>query len=408
MGRIVYVSGIVLCFYCGIFLGHPDAHTISGWAKDLLDCIFSGKFMQFPEYTYALRDNATNYSLFANLIMSVMLLPLYIVDEALSLNLGLYGYVFYEKILILAITLLDAHIFGSIFREIGYSDNNVMYAKGLFMCSSIVAVATVAKGQIDAILVFFVLVAAWGFLKKNIHLVALMLGISIVIKPFSVLIAAPVLLLLIGELSIKGIIIPVIEAAAPFAIDRILTRILWPGYYDVVVHTDDASRILFGQTRMESLFSQTIGNVELFFATVLLACFLCLYKGINKTVKRGDFLIFPLIMYIALAAFVSATFYWYMAILPALILLGMRFKSRWSLPLLLAGNSIGALIPLLLNEGAYHISFYYNVIGKRLGAPVPKVYYDGMYRTVLTKSGATLFIVSMVLILVLYIREDDR
>ena len=74
----------------------------------------------------------------------------------------------------------------------------------------------------------------------------------------------------------------------------------------------------------------------------------------------------------------------------------------------MAGNSIGALIPLLLNEGAYHISFYYNVIGKRLGAPVPKVYYDGMYRTILTKSGATLFIVSMVLILVLYIREDDR
>ena len=95
----VYITGLALCLFCGIFLGHPDAHTLTGWAKDLLYCIFSGRFTRFPEYTFVLRNNATNYSMLANLVMALFMYPIYAVDEALGLNLDFFIYVFYEKII---------------------------------------------------------------------------------------------------------------------------------------------------------------------------------------------------------------------------------------------------------------------------------------------------------------------
>ena len=406
VAAVVYASGLILCIFCAVFLGHPDAHTLSGWARDLLDCIFSGRFSEFPEYTYELRDNATNYSFLANCIMAVLMLPIYAVDEGLSLALDIYYYVFFEKLVILAVTLIDVRIFGNILKDMGYERTNRLYAKGLFMCSAIVCAATVAKGQIDAIVLLFLLIAAREYQRRSFGLMALMLGISLVIKPFSVLVAAPVLLLLMGELGVFGVIVPGVFAALPFITDRLLTRILWPRYFEVRVHTDDATRILFGQTRAEGLFSQSLGNVSLFLAVVLIVCFICLYKGVNKKVKKDDILIYPAILYLALAAFVSATVYWYIAVLPVWIILGLRMKSRFCLPMLLFGNSAGALVPLLLNENAYHVSFFYNLPGRLLGAPIPVQLYTGIYREIMVKGGVTLFIVTMFLMLLLYKWED--
>ena len=402
----VYLVGLFLCLYCGLFLGHPDAHTLSGWAKDLLDCLFSGRFSQFPEYTYELRNNATNYSFLANCIMAILMLPVYIADAAISPGLDIYGYVFYEKAAVLAVTLLDVHIFGRVLSDMGYGRIERIYAKGLFMSSVTVCVATVGKGQIDSIMLLFLLLAARGYQKKNRILMALMLGISLVIKPFTVLVAAPVLLLMVSEAGFLQMIVPGLFAVAPFFLDQILTRSIWKRYYEMKIHTDDVTRILFGQTRTEGLFAETIGNVELFFGTVLLVCFICLYKGLNGKTKKADYLIYPVFLYVALGAFVSATFYWYVAVLPMWIVLGLRMKSRWVLPVLLLGNSIGALIPLLLNEISYHVSFFYNLPGKLMGASMPVQYYTGIYREMIVKSGVTLFIVTMFLIPVVYITED--
>ena len=216
------------------------------------------------------------------------MLPVYVADDVLSMGLDIYGYVFYEKLVILVITLIDVHLFGIVLSDMGYEKANRRYAKGLFMCSAIVCVATVAKGQIDSIMLLFLLIAAREYQKKHYVPMSIFMGISLVIKPFSVLVAAPILLLMIGELGIMGMILPGIAAVAPFFIDQILTRTLWQGYYEVKIHTDDVTRILFGQTRTESLFSQVIGNVELFFASVLVVCFICLYRGINKKVKKQD------------------------------------------------------------------------------------------------------------------------
>ena len=404
----VYVAGFLLCLYGGIFLGHPDAHTLSGWAKDFLDCLFSGRFSEFPEYTYGLRDNATNYSMLANALMAIVIYPIYAVEEALSLNIDMYIFVFYEKLIMLILTFVNVHIFGSLLDDLGYSVANRRYAKGLFMSSAIVCIATVAKGQTDTLVMLFVFIAAKLFLKKKYTLTALMLGISIVIKPFTVLLTVPVLLLLISELSISGILLPAVVAAAPFVIDKVATAALWPRYYEMKAHTDEASRILFGQTRLEALFSEKIGNVEVFIASALIVCFICLYKGVNKNVKRGDYAIYPMVLYISLAVFVSTTFYWFIIVLPMWILLGFRLKSRWCLPILLAGNSIGALIPLLINEYGYHVSFYYNLPGKLLGAPIPVQYYTGELRMTWVDSAVTLFIVTQIMILVLYVMEEER
>lgn len=404
----VYITGLVLCLFCGIFLGHPDAHTLTGWAKDLLYCIFSGRFTRFPEYTFVLRNNATNYSMLANLVMALFMYPIYAVDEALGLNLDFFIYVFYEKIIMLIITLVDVHLFGSVLDDLGYSTANRRYAKGLFMCSAIVCVATVAKGQTDALVMLFVFIAAKMFLKKRFWLTGLFLGISLVIKPFTVLLTVPVLLLLIGELSVRGIILPSVFAALPFILDHVATRLFWPGYYYMKTHTDDATRILFGQTRAESLFSMVFGEVELFLASVLIVCFICLYKGVNRSVKRGDYAIYPMVLYIALSIFVSATYYWFIVMVPMWILLGFRMKSRWSLPLLLAGNSIGALVQLIFNEYTYHVSFFYNLPGQLWGAPFPIQYDLGDFHVIWVRSGVTLFIVTQILMLVLYFMEEDR
>ena len=78
------------------------------------------------------------------------------------------------------------------------------------------------------------------------------------------------------------------------------------------------------------------------------------------------------------------------------------------MPVLILGNSIGAMVPLLLNEISYHVSFFYNLPGRLLGAAMPVQYYTGIYREILVKSGVTLFIVTMAIIPVVYIMEEKR
>ena len=406
-GRALYVIGILLCLFCGVFLGHPDAHTLSGWAKDLLDCIFSGNYSGFPEYTYELRNNATNYSMLANLMMAVLLLPVYALDNLTTLDIDIYGYVFFEKLMILAVTFLDVHIFGRIMEEMGFEKHERLYAKGLFMCSAIVCVATVAKGQTDAIVMFFVLAAVRFFQKKRYAAMALMFGISFVIKPFTILMAVPVLLLLLEKLSVMGIIIRGIIFFIPFLLDQAATRIFWRGYYVTKLHTDEASRILFGETREEALFSIKVGSMELFLAVVLIVCFICMYRGMNKKVRPRDYAIYPVILYAALAAFVSATFYWFIAVLPLWIILGLKSKSRWCLPVLLLGNSIGAMVPLLFNERLYHVSLVYNLPGKLMGAEIHDWAYNWDFRMTLVDSGNTLFVISQILILTVFLMERN-
>ncbi len=257
-------------------------------------------------------------------------------------------------------------------------------------------------------MLLFLLMAAKLYFREKYLPMALMLGISLVIKPFSVLIAVPVIVLIIRESGLIYMGLSAVMAAIPFILDKVLTAALWPKYYEMKAFTDEATKVLFGQTRLEGLFSVSLGNLSLFFAVVLVVCFICLYRSVENGSLMSDYAFYPAVIYTALAAFVSATYYWYIAVLPLFIILGLRMKSRWCLPFLLAGNSLGALFNMLINEGAYHVSLYYNLPGKLMGVPVPAVFYDGGFKMILVKAASTLFVVTMILFLVICKWEEDE
>lgn len=335
-------GAIALTALYAFFIGHPDNRTISTWGYDLLMAIKTGQFRDFPAYTYAMHENATNYSLFDNLLTAVCLLPLFLIDMLFHLSLGVSAYALFDKFWMFAAVLFSIWQFGKLLSRLHFSDRDRLLGIFLFLSSAILQITVVGKGQIDIVGLIFLFFAADAFLDERYVSMSLWFGLSILVKPFTVLIALPVLLLRMEKYGWRALYYGILTLV-PYAVDVLLRKILMPKYGTYSALTEAVSKELFGATRFEALYQQTLGAVALFPAAVLLLSAICFFKGYNRLVKSSDYLLFPALFYLALAAFMSPTIYWFVSVLPILILLGLYTARRLDLGILFSLMNVGVI-----------------------------------------------------------------
>ncbi len=383
-----------------------DCNTITMWGYDLLTSVFDGAVSRFPEYTYEIHTMPNNYSLFDSVITAAFLSPVFLVEHFAGIVINSIIYDIWFKVLILAIHIIDIIIFYNLLDALKFDHAKKVKGIILYMLSAIVCICVVGKGQVDIYTVTFIMLGALCFIKKKYIYMSVFLGLAFLTKPFALLVIVPFYLLSIYK-SRERVFLYAIISIIPYVIDYTLTRILMPGYFEMKELNAQIYKEALGSTRVEELFSLQINSVYVFLAVVIVICFIALRKGKNQEVEIKDYLFYPALTYIAYGIFVSPSCNWFITIVPALIIMGLSFRNEEDFELLYFGCNIGVVIYIFFTERFFRPGISYtflSLLGFKNGS---SLIYDSLSseRLIVYGIGATVFLICMLIICVVYYLE---
>ena len=390
--RALLGSAVVLAVCFTFLFYHYDCEAITQWGYDLLECIRAGKSSIFPEYTYENFGSPTNYSLFVNLITALWLSPLYLIDQAAGLDISLFGYEIWYKVLLCAFLLADLAVFDRLLKKLGWEGNTRKEMLALFLLSGITLLATLGKGQIDVYGFLFAQIGAEALLEKKYVKMALMFGLALLVKPTALLLIVPLFLLLISRWGIQTLLYAALFVL-PYGLNQLITMLWMPKYIPLSRKTFELlAKALGGLTIREQFFDLQINQILIFMAAGLVICFLCYYLGIHQQVRAEHFLALPPLLLICFGIFVCASYHWFFYLLPAFLLAGERFRKKSDFYLLLLGMNLGLV---LYFSAAESMAVFSDTV----------IQYTGEWQEYLLSGGKTLFYVCMLLVIFVFFLE---
>lgn len=344
------IIGSCLLVICGLLYSHYDCNAITKWGVILLDAIRNGDLSNYPQLVKQEFGFPTNYTLFVNCITAIWISPLYFLMEFVFKSEALVIYDVWYHLLLITVILLDVKVLGMILRKLHFQEDDVNTGRGLFLVSSIVLLATVGKGQIDAYGVLFLLLGIHAHLKQEKYRMSLFMGLAILVKPLVLWIVLPYYLLMIS--SEKGNIVKYgVMTMLPFLLDKIITSLIMPGYFNLSKETAEMLKDYFGGPSMfESMFINGVNGVLGFWLIAFIVCFVCYYKGIHNMTKEWHYYVFPTVLLIAFAIFASVSYQWFIYLLPFFIAMGLHYASKADMYLLMLGVNSSLTAYFLVGE----------------------------------------------------------
>lgn len=408
--KISIITAGILTVLFGFTVSHVDCNTITTWGYDLLDAISKGRFMEFPVFTYQQHGMPTNYSLFVNAIVAIWLLPLYIIQKLIGATWSILVYDTWFKCFHLVIHTCNLLLLNRIIEK--KFDEQKLRRIFLFcyMTSAVVLVTVLGKGQVDNFVVFFSLLGILLLSKKRTAWAMILWGCAFCIKPFVILLMVPFLLLYMGRVGRKSIGY-IMLCLIPYICDQVLTHCVMKDYAAMKALTSQMFKDTFGSSRVEEIFSVQINNILVFFGIALVICFICLKIGMEKKDEWWHYLTLPTLLFMGYGIFVSDTCYWFIVIMPAVCILGMSLQYRRDFYLLLLGSNLGVVIYTYVLEQNYRVGINYSflaLLGLKDGAITGELAQLTDIQMTVCKIGATLFLLCMVMIVLLFMYEQKK
>lgn len=401
------IAAFVICILYIFTIAQIDCNTITTWGYDLLDSISVSRLREYPVFTYEMHQMPTNYNLFVNVITAIWLVPAFLVGNVAGLFSSMIIYDIWYKVLVLVIFIIDLLLFNKILKKMDFDTDRRVRGIVYFMLSAVLCVTVLGKGQVDIYSVTFAMLAVIYFLDCKYVLMSLFFGLALCIKPFVILFIVPFYLLMISKT--KGrIILYGFITLLPYGIDALITKLLMPRYYEMKAITSQMFKDTFGASRVEEIFDCKINNVLVFLSVAIIICFVCLRIGRLEKTKSEDYILFPTLMYVSYAILVSDTCYWFIVIIPALIVMGLKMKHIEDFELLYFGSNLGVVIYTYYLEAHYRPGTNYTIFDGLGLVNKPFVLYENLStsRTLVYEIGATLFVICMLVICVLFILEN--
>lgn len=386
-----------------------DCNTITLWGHDLLASLFRGELTEFPAYTFETHGTATNYSLLVNVITAISLLPIFVVEKIIGFTFNYVVINMWYKTFILVVHIIDIYLFYRILDRLDFTHTKKVKGVIYYMLSSVICITILGKGQVDIYIVTFVMLGMLCFMNEKYIYMSILMGLALVIKPFAILIVAPLYLLMIHKLRGKVIVNSIITII-PFVIDETITKLLMPSYSEYKEITSQLFKESYRLSRVEQLFNLKINNVLVFFAAILIISFIAFYIGKARDAKLRDYLVFPSLMYISYGIFVSSSSYWFIAIIPALVIMGLKLSDIREFELLYFGSNIGVVVYIYflekhLRPGTNYT--FFDLLGlSNSVSPIYERFSD--YRYPIYETGATLFLICMLIICILFYMENVK
>lgn len=400
------IAAFIICVLYVYTIAQIDCNTITTWGYDLLDSIRMGKLREFPTYTYEMHNMPTNYSLFVNSVTAVWLIPSFLLGNLAGHFTNMIIYDIWYKTFILVQLLLDLFLFNKIMQGLGFDEKKRDRGLLYFMLSAVLCITVLGKGQVDLLSVTLMMTGIIFFQKEKYIPMSIFFGLSLCTKPFVILFIVPMYLLMISKIKWKVLLSGLITLI-PFGIDALISKILMPSYYEMKDLTSQMFKESFGESRVEQIFSLRINHILVFFAVAIIICFIALRIGRTRATTVDDYLLIPTLMYIAYGIFVSDTCYWFIVIIPALIIMGLRLKHIQDFELMYFVSNLGVVAYIYYVEANLRPGFNYTVFEYMGLNNKSIVLYDALssYRTEAYRVGATLFMTSMFLICIIYLFE---
>lgn len=341
--RIVTVSCAVAVMVLYSFLfQHGDGVLISSWGYYMLEAIKDGQISHYVSYIIREGIQISNYNIIVNILDAVILAPMYIIDKLFALNAQMYSYDYYRKILLIVCVLLSAAYIQKITKKLGYNEKIGDILSLLFMLSSPVIFGNLAMGQIDCIAILFILLSVYCAMDDKFPMAFFWISFSATIKEFALLfVFIPIVCLLIRKLSIREIIKCIFAFSALPVFSFIIS------HFVILNYADYASTFESNWNHLSALFSAGIAESSLFVVSILLICFLCLYKAYKGFVKPIDYLFAPLCVICSFSLFVVSNPQW-MIYASLIMLFGALFMDCRELSLLLLFSyHVGAFLSIM-------------------------------------------------------------
>lgn len=186
---VIFAAVCVFC--CMLFYPTADLwHTASSSMAYLL-----GHFSDFYDYNL-IHMGGDDYYPFIYFIFAIWNLPLKIIN-IVTISYSNHGLITYERILpILFMLLTSIPVYLSI-RKIGKSIRVAVYGIFIFLTSATMFISTICWGMYDTILVFFLTLGVYFFIRDQSHwdmiISMLLFGLSFATKTYSLIILPPLL-----------------------------------------------------------------------------------------------------------------------------------------------------------------------------------------------------------------------
>ena len=341
------VCAVVLLFMGAVFFQYPDGPTITSWGKYVLDTIKTGQFRDFMRYAYntgidsgldqrVYQFSKPNYNILVNLLTAVMLLPAWIVDNIFKCGWSMELYDDFRKLYLIASIVLTARYIRKTTTVLGFEEH-VGYSAGfLYMLSPVLIWGNIGLGQIDPIVVLFIMIAVYYLAQGKYEWTFFWLSASVTVKQFALFfVVAPLLCLIIGTLDIRRIlkcigmylILPVVSAVA--------SRLLIPDYSGMAsIYEDEWNHIA-------RFFDFTMAYTSYFLMAFMLICFLCLCKGLKKDVRPIDYLLGPVAICISFQVFSELNQQWTIYVLIALVIASLYMERRYEFVIIMIVMALG-------------------------------------------------------------------
>lgn len=197
--KLEWVLLIIILVFCYFSFNHGDITATSTHGKDLLECIFQGKFFEFYDYT----QSTAVYLIPIYIIFAIWSLPVVLIYSLF--NIPLWGVIEYRevnfytlmwyKLLPTLFTIATAKLLVKILKEIGLSEIKQKWVPFVFLSFPPLVFSQFIFGQYDSICMFFTTLSLYYFIKKKYLKFTIIMSIAITFKLFPLFIFIPLLLL---------------------------------------------------------------------------------------------------------------------------------------------------------------------------------------------------------------------
>ncbi len=208
-----------------IAINHNDCITITKWVLSFLDHVVELNLKNYALDYMESGEFFTNYSLFTISVLGVWCLPIYLIGKLMVLPFVVYTT--WVKILMGLLAFINTRLLFDICENY-YLRISKTKMQILFLLSPIILIYSIGMGQIDGIALFFLLLGLSFFQKKEYVKMAIFLGLSMLIKGFSVFAILVILAYLMGQ-NIKNIIYGIVIGVI-FVAEKIVSQILVKDY----------------------------------------------------------------------------------------------------------------------------------------------------------------------------------
>ncbi len=170
--------------------GHTDMSCTVQWGIILIDSILNGDLYYYAD-TLRILLKPTEYSFFSNFVLSVILMPMYVILRSCD-NYTIPYYLLYYKFILALGTIFSSYLIGRIGLNLNLKKHEIRLVQILYLSSMFVQPVSVLFGQVDFIGNIFLISGIYFLLNSKIRKSNLMFAMSMCFKPFSAVIIIPI------------------------------------------------------------------------------------------------------------------------------------------------------------------------------------------------------------------------